>query len=121
MLRTVYLILGCASLALGFVGLFLPLLPTVPFLILAAFLFAKGSLRLERWMLDHPRLGPPIRAWRESRSISRRAKRSAYLAFVASAALGFLMLPMPWLLVPAGVGLACGTWISRRPDPPVSN
>jgi uncharacterized membrane protein YbaN (DUF454 family) len=118
-LRVLYLVLGFAALALGLVGLFLPLLPTVPFLILAAFLFSKGSRRLEGWLLGHPRLGPPIRAWRESRSISRKAKRSAYLAFAASALLGLLLLPMPWLLLPLATGLVCGTWLSRRPEPPL--
>lgn len=117
MLRGLYLLLGSIALGLGIVGAFLPLLPTVPFIILAAFLFSKGSRRWERWLLAHPRLGPPIRQWRESRSISRQGKRSAYAAFVLSAGIGFLLLPWPLLLVPALVGLVCGTWISRRPEP----
>jgi uncharacterized membrane protein YbaN (DUF454 family) len=117
MLRGLYLLLGVAALVLGVVGAFVPLLPTVPFLILAAFLFSKGSRRLEAWLVGHAALGPPIRAWRESGAISRRGKRSAYAAFVLSAGLGFLLLPWPWMLAPMLVGLVCGTWISRRPEP----
>ena len=118
MLRSLYLLLGLAALALGLVGIFVPLLPTVPFLILAAFLFSKGSRRMEAWLVNHGRFGRPIRQWRESGSISRKGKRSAYVAFVVSALLGAWLLPWPWLLVPALVGQACGTWISRRPEGP---
>jgi uncharacterized membrane protein YbaN (DUF454 family) len=119
MVRGLYLLLGFLALALGIVGAFLPLLPTVPFVILAAFLFSKGSRRWERWLLGHPQLGPPIRDWRESRSISSKGKRSAYAAFAFSGLLGFLLLPMPWLLVPALAALVGGSWIHHRPDAPV--
>ncbi|MFN3371693.1 MAG: YbaN family protein [Sphingomonadaceae bacterium] len=74
MARALWLGLGWASVALGAIGAFLPILPTVPFLILAAACFARGSPRLERWMLDHPRFGPPIRGWRERGAIPPRAK-----------------------------------------------
>lgn len=116
MLRSLYLLLGLAALALAVVGLFVPLLPTVPFLILAAFLFSRGSRRLEEWLVQHPRLGPPIRAWREGGSISRSGKRSAYAAFLVSAALGFMLLPWPVSVMPALVGVACGRWIATRPE-----
>jgi uncharacterized membrane protein YbaN (DUF454 family) len=72
--RALWLGLGWASVALGAIGAFLPILPTVPFLILAAACFARGSPRLERWMLDHPRFGPPIRDWRERGAIPLNAK-----------------------------------------------
>ncbi|WP_300974880.1 YbaN family protein [Sphingomonas sp. LHG3406-1] len=115
-MRILYLALGFVALALGFIGLFLPLLPTVPFVILAAFLFSKGSKRLEARLVGHPRFGPAIRAWRANGSISRRGKRSAYVALAASAAVGLWLLPWPLMLVPALVGVTCAAWISRRPE-----
>ena len=116
MLKAVYLALGFISLALGAVGLFLPLLPTVPFALLAAFFFSKGSHRLEAWLLEHRQFGPPIRAWRESGSISPAGKRSAYAAFAVSAVAGFLLLPMPWRLLPLLVAVAGAAWIHSRPE-----
>jgi len=92
-IRGLWIGLGALSVTLGVIGLFLPFLPTVPFLLVAAFSFSQGSERLHRWLLDHPRLGPPIRDWNERRAISRRAKYLATLsclaALIMSAALHF--------------------------------
>jgi hypothetical protein len=73
-MRSVYLVLGFIFIALGFVGAFLPVLPTTPFLILATTCFARSSPRLESWLLSHPRFGPSLRAWRERGAIPLRAK-----------------------------------------------
>lgn len=85
MMRRLYLVLGLALVAIGFVGAFLPVLPTTPFLILATACFARSSQRLEAWLLDHPRFGPLLRAWREHGAIPRRAKFMA----LAGSAFGF--------------------------------
>jgi hypothetical protein len=114
--RLLFLCLGFASVALGTAGIFLPLLPTVPFMLLAAFFFARSSPRLEARILDHPRFGPHVRAWRERGAISPAGKRAALLAFAFSAVLGLVLLPFPWLLVPAAAGLAGGSWIATRPE-----
>lgn len=66
--------LGVVSLVLGIAGIFLPLLPTTPFLLLAAWLFMRSSPRLYGWLTDHPRLGPYIRNFRENRAIPLRVK-----------------------------------------------
>jgi len=116
MRRLLYLGLGFASVALGMAGIFLPLLPTVPFMLLAAFFFARSSPRLEARILDHPRFGPHVRAWRERGAISRSGKRAALAAFAFSAVLGLVLLPFPWLLVPAAAGLIGGSWIATRPE-----
>ena len=116
MRRLLYLSLGFASLGLGAAGVVLPLLPTVPFVLLAAFCFARSSPRLEAKLVEHPRFGPHIRAWRERGAISPAGKRAALLAFGASALIGLLLLPFPWLLVPMAAALAGGGWIATRPE-----
>lgn len=113
--RRIYNVLGIAALAVGSIGIVLPLLPTVPFYILAAFLFGKGNPALEQRLLDHRTFGPHIRAWRERGAISRRGKIAALSMLAVSAAVGLATLPMPWALVPAVVALVTGTWIATRP------
>ncbi len=116
MRRLLYLCLGFSSVALGAAGIVLPLLPTVPFMLLAAFFFARSSPQVEAWIVEHPRFGPQIRAWRERGAISRSGKRAALAAFAVSAVLGLVLLPFPWLLAPAAAGLAGGSWIATRPE-----
>ena len=77
MIRLGWLILGCVFVALGVIGAILPLMPTTIFLILAAGCFARSSPRLEAWLLDHPRFGPTLRAWRRDGAIGGRAKAMA--------------------------------------------
>lgn len=116
MIRIGFLLAGFLSLLLGMVGAFVPLLPTVPFVILAAFCFARSSPRLERWLVGNARFGPHILAWRSRGAISPAGKRAALLAFIASAALGFALLSLPWSLVPAAAALIGGSWILSRPS-----
>jgi len=78
-MRIIWIIGGLASLGLGILGIPLPLLPTVPFLLLAAFCFSRSSDQLHGWLLAHPTLGPPIHNWRQSGSISRSAMIAASL------------------------------------------
>ncbi len=93
MTRPIWLISGLTALGLGLIGLFLPLLPTVPFLLLSAFCFARSSSRLHDWLVSHETLGPPIRDWQERGAVSRRAKWfatvSVLVALVLSWQLGF--------------------------------
>ena len=72
--KTLFVLLGAVSLLLGLVGIFVPLLPTTPFLLLAAALWVRSSPRLYAWLLAHRRLGPYIRNFRENRAIPLRAK-----------------------------------------------
>lgn len=114
--RSLWLAGGAASLVAALVGLVLPLLPTVPFILLAAWCFSRGSRRIERWMLDHPRLGPPIRDWRANRAVPRRAKQVATLMMTVSCVAAWWLLPSPWRWLPA---LACGAvaaWMWSLPD-----
>lgn len=118
MMRGVFMLAGFVLAALGFVGLFLPVLPTTPFLILAAACFARSSDRLENWLLTHPRLGPVLRDWRAHRAIPRRAK---WLA-LAGSSFGFLLFLSagPWgaglIVLAAGLIMAGMAYVFTRPD-----
>lgn len=76
--------LGWLSLALGFVGIFLPLLPTTPFVLLAAFFFSRGSKRLHRWLLEHPRFGRYLRDWEAEQVIPPVGKYAGTVMMVPS-------------------------------------
>jgi len=117
MTRHLYLASGFVALALGSVGVVLPLLPTVPFVILAAFCFAHSSPRLEAWLVDHHVFGLHIRNWRNQRAITKRGKRAAIAAFMVSILIALIFLKMPWNLIPVAAALICGTWIWTRSEP----
>lgn len=73
-MKTLYVFLGSISLALGVLGIFLPLLPTTPFLLLTAALYFKGSPRFYQWLLNHKKFGPYIRNFRENKALTLRTK-----------------------------------------------
>lgn len=110
--------LALLSLALGLVGVLLPVVPTVPFLLLAAWAAGKGWPALERWMLDHAHFGPHIRRWRENGAVPRRAKWLATV-MMAGSALMLVLSPLPQavkIAVPT-VMAAVAIWLWRRPEP----
>ena len=119
--RHVWTVFGAISLALGVIGIVVPLLPTTPFLILAAYFFSRGSRRLHGWLVNHNYFGPPIRNWREHRAVSFRAKLSALSAIVLIF-LSSLFLGVPgWALAAQGGVLACvAVFLITRPSPPES-
>ena len=111
--------LGVVSLAVGIIGSFVPVLPTVPFLILAAFAFERSSERLHNWLMNHPRLGPPIETWRRYGAISRRAKLLSMVMIVVVFALSLFLGVETWVLVVQAVALTgASAFILSRPDPP---
>lgn len=116
MRRPLWLGAGVAALGLGTLGIALPLLPTVPFYLLAAFCFARSRPEWAERLYAHPRYGPSLRAWRERRAIGRRAKLSALVALFASVMLVELTLGWPWVLIPAAIAAVSGTWIWTRAE-----
>lgn len=72
--RAVFLVLGIVNVALGVAGILLPLLPTTPFLLLAAYLFARSSDRWHNWLLSQKHLGPYIHAFRDRTGLTRTQK-----------------------------------------------
>ncbi len=114
--RYAYLLMGWLALILGGVGIFLPILPTVPFMILAAFCFARSSPKLESWLLEHEKFGHHITAWRVHGAISRKGKIMALMAFAFSAIMAILFAPNPYHYIPIIAALIGGTWIWMRPE-----
>jgi uncharacterized membrane protein YbaN (DUF454 family) len=84
MTRFWHLAVGHLSIVLAILGIFLPLLPTTPFLLLAAGCYARGSVRFYNWLLNHPTFGPIICNWREHRSVAARHKIMAIAVIVLS-------------------------------------
>ena len=107
-----------ASLAVGAIGVVVPGLPTVPFVLLSAFAAARGSRRLHAWLLAHRLFGPMIRDWQRQGAVSRRAKWWATTTMTFCAAIMFLTAPKPWM---AAVGTSfmaiVALWLWRRPEP----
>jgi uncharacterized membrane protein YbaN (DUF454 family) len=118
--RPVYLLGGFLALGVGIAGVFLPLVPTVAPLLLAAWCFARSSHRLHRWLIEHPRLGPIIAPFRSGGVMPRRAKLIALAMMTATfAATGIWLLDglMPRLLLGGGaaISLAAVLRIPTRP------
>ncbi len=114
--RGIYLVGGLAALGLGVIGVALPIMPTVPFLLLAAFCFARSRPDWEQKLLDHPRYGPPLSDWRERQAISRRAKLAAIAAMAAGVGFTGLTVGWPWVLISVAVLLIAGSWIWTRAE-----
>ena len=118
-MRGIWLALGGAFLGLGLLGVVLPVLPTTPFLLLAAGCFARSSPRLHRWLLAHPVFGPPIRNWEENGAIAPKAKQLA-VGSMAAVLVVSVGLGLSWkILLAQAVLIAVGsTFVLTRPDGP---
>ncbi len=117
LVRWLYLSLALLSLLLGVIGLFLPVLPTTPFVLLAAWAAARSSPRLLGWLEQHTVFGPMISDWRRGGVVRRRAKWLASAVMGLSA--GYLLYAVRPLWI-AGLALACMAavliWLWRRPE-----
>jgi len=96
LLRYSLLALGWLSVALGVLGIFLPVLPTTPFLLLAAACFMRSSRRFYLWLVEHPRLGPWIRDYLSGEGIPRKAKGYAIALMWLSIAISCWLVPLIW-------------------------
>ena len=109
-MKIVYIILGSLCLALGIIGIFLPLLPTTQFLLLSAALYFRSSPRLYDWLLSHKQLGPYIRNFREHKAIPLRTKViSVSLVWITLLYCALFVLPQLWLkaiMIALAVGIS---------------
>ena len=115
--RWCLLALAVASLGLGILGLFLPVLPTVPFVLLAAWAAGHSSPRLSHWLQTHPRFGVHITDWQRAGVVRRRAKWTATVAMAASAIATWLLVDNHWAALTAAAFMACVlVWLWLRPE-----
>ena len=109
--------LAVVSLLLGLVGLFLPVIPTVPFILLSAWAAGRSSPRLLAWLEGHPAFGPMLSEWRRGGVVRRRAKWLASLTMGGSALLLLYTMPKRWMALLVIAGMACVLlWLWRRPE-----
>lgn len=112
--RVVYFCIGIVFLGLGLLGVLLPGLPTTPFLVLAAWAFARSSKRLHTWLTTHPRFGPPIQLWEAHRVIPRPAKTFAIVMMALSMGTAIWMQAPLGLLVFMAAFMVGGTFFILR-------
>lgn len=113
LVRWIFLALGLAALLLAVLGIFLPLLPTTPFVLLAAACFARSSERFHNLLLAHRVAGPIIRAWREHRSMPPGVKPWAFLLMGLSFGASIMLMELAWhraMLAAIAVVLAFFLW-----------
>lgn len=116
-MRFIWAGLGLLAVGLAVIGAVLPLLPTVPFLLLASFFFARSSTRLHNWMLSHPTFGPVIDDWNSSGAIRPRAKKLATLSIAFVFGLSLVIgVPMKVLIIQAVTLSAVLLFIWTRPN-----
>ena len=104
-MRYFWLLLGLASLSMGMIGVVVPLLPTTPFVLLAAYAFARSSQRLHDWLMNHRHFGPLIQNWRDHRAIRRPAKVASTVSIVAIVGITVLVGASGWILAVQAVVL----------------
>lgn len=115
-LRLVLITVGLCSTVLAVLGIFLPLLPTVPLLLLAAACFARSSERLYRWLLGHRHLGPMVRDYLDGRGVPLRAKVTAIGMIWVTIPISAFFVPLPWVRVfLAAIGLGVTVYLVRLP------
>ncbi len=118
-IRAVWFAVGLVALGLGAIGVFLPLLPTTPFILLAAFAFARSSKRWHFWLHRHKTFGPIIRDWRRHGTIGRRAKIVGVLSMAAVLGVSFALQVGPVVLAVQAIALiGAAAFLLSRPSRP---
>tara|TARA_R110002110_G_scaffold362241_1_gene572076 strand:- start:165083 stop:165451 length:369 start_codon:yes stop_codon:yes gene_type:complete len=118
MTRLVALIFAYFFLIFAIVGVFLPGVPTVPFLLLTAWFAARGSERLHRWLYAHPQLGKLLIDWERQGAVSRTSKVIAVAMLIISWGFMYLRLDSAWVLAGLAVlFVAVATFLITRPEP----
>jgi len=115
--RILLIIAGVLSLVLGVIGAFVPLLPTVPLVLLAAYCFGRSSERLHQWLIRHRYFGPIIDNFQAGKGIPRRVKYRTIAIIWLSMSFSCWMVAKLWLCVMLiCIGLAVSIYLLRLPD-----
>lgn len=114
--RPLWIAGGAFFVALGTLGIFLPLLPTVVFYLLAAWCFSKSHPAWAERLYQHPIYGTHLRAWRDRRAVSRKGKIAAIASMSLSIPAVWFTLGGWWTLIPAAVLAIIGPWIWTRAE-----
>ena len=119
MKRWLWWLLAWTSFATGIVGIFVPGLPTTVFVLISAWAASRGSERLHRWLLTHPRFGPAIVNWQRYGAVSRKAKWMATVTMSLCALIMLWCVPLAWVKWFSIINMACVCiWLWMRPLPP---
>ena len=114
--RILYLLLGWFSLITGIIGIFLPLLPTTPLVLLAAWCFSRSSERFHTWLLEHKFFGPIVNDWQSSDGIPRRARNRAIFFMWAGMAISMSLVWRFWATVGLiSIGICVSIYLLRMP------
>lgn len=117
-MKVLWVVFGLCCVGAAAAGVVLPLVPATPFLLLAAFAFARSSPRLEAWLLDHRHFGPLITNWRAEGAIGRRAKVFALGTIVATPVITWVIGASATVLTIQVVVLSMvAAFILSRPEP----
>ena len=116
--RLTFIVLGTGFVVLALVGVFLPVLPSTPFLLLAAACYARASTRFYNWLLNNQTFGPTILEWRQHRSLPYRTKLWAIflVALTFGVSILFFVRPLLLQLILALVGVGLGVFLYRIPS-----
>jgi uncharacterized membrane protein YbaN (DUF454 family) len=113
--RLVYFALGWLFFGLGVLGVVLPLVPTTPFMLLAAWGFSRSSRRFENWLLEHRWFGPGIKRWRAHRVVPTRVKWVSYSTMLVTFALSLSSGRLSWWAIVGQAALmGYGAWFLAR-------
>lgn len=109
---------GLLFLILAIIGVFLPVLPTVPFLILTAWFAARGSDRLHSWLYAHPRLGKLLIDWERQGAVSRTSKVFSVLALIVSWVVMYYRINEAWMMAAITIlFVSVSAYVLSRPTP----
>lgn len=108
--RYLFIAIGWLSVALGVVGIFLPILPTTPFILLAAWCFARSSQRFHQKLRNHPKLGLIVRSWEDGKGVPRKVRNRVVVLLWFSLLSSSLLIGRVWAAVTFIVIGSCVTW-----------